>query len=73
MRIPLSAPDITEAEIKSVVEVLRSPRLSLGPKLEEFEKNIAEYSGAKHAVAVNLDGERPHLELITAQALTGLE
>jgi len=61
MKIPLSAPDITEAEIKSVVEVLRSPRLSLGPKLEEFEKNIAEYSGAKHAVAVNSGTSGLHL------------
>ena len=61
MRIPLSAPDITEAEIKSVVEVLRSPRLSLGPKLEEFEKNIAEYAGTKHAVAVNSGTSGLHL------------
>ena len=37
MKIPLSAPDITEAEIAAVVETLRSPRLSLGPKLVEFE------------------------------------
>jgi perosamine synthetase len=61
MKIPLSAPDITESEIASVVEVLRSPRLSLGPKLEEFERNIAEYAGAKHAVAVNSGTSGLHL------------
>ncbi len=61
MRIPLSAPDITETEINAVVEVLRSPRLSLGPKLEEFEKNIAEYANAKYAVAVNSGTSGLHL------------
>ncbi len=61
MKIPLSAPDISEAEIASVVEVLRSPRLSLGPKLTEFEKNVAEYVGAKHAVAVNSGTSGLHL------------
>ena len=61
MKIPLSAPDITESEINAVVEVLRSPRLSLGPKLEEFERNIAEYVGAKHAIAVNSGTSGLHL------------
>jgi len=61
MRIPLSAPDITESEINAVVEVLRSPRLSLGPKLEEFERDVAEYAGAKHAVAVNSGTSGLHL------------
>ena len=61
MRIPLSAPDITESEIASVVEVLRSPRLSLGPKLEEFERDVADYSGAKYAVAVNSGTSGLHL------------
>ena len=61
MRIPLSAPDITETEINAVVEVLRSPRLSLGPKLEEFERNVAGYAGTKHAVAVNSGTSGLHL------------
>ena len=37
MRINLSGPDITNAEIGAVSEVLRSGRLSLGPKVPEFE------------------------------------
>lgn len=61
MRIPLSAPDITENEINSVVEVLRSPRLSLGPKLEEFEQNVAESVNTKYAVAVNSGTSGLHL------------
>ena len=53
MRIYLSRPDITEKEIEAVCEVLRTPNLSLGPKLIEFEKAFADYIGRKRAVAVN--------------------
>lgn len=53
MEIPLSRPDITEAEIQAVCDVLRTPNLSLGPKLPEFEQNFARYIGKKHAIAVN--------------------
>jgi len=53
MQIYLSRPDITEEEIEAVCKVLRSPNLSLGPKLEEFELAFARYIGTKRAVAVN--------------------
>lgn len=53
MRVFLSRPDITEKEIEAVCEVLRSPNLSLGPKLGEFEDAFAQYLGLKRAVAVN--------------------
>ena len=38
MKVNLSRPDITEAEIQAVVDVLRTPNLSLGPKVREFEQ-----------------------------------
>lgn len=53
MEIHLARPDITEAEIESVLAVLRSPNLSLGPRLGEFEEAFARYLGRKRAVAVN--------------------
>jgi perosamine synthetase len=53
MQIYLSRPDITEKEIEAVCEVLRSPDLSLGPKLKEFEQAFTDYIGTKRAVAVN--------------------
>jgi len=53
MRIYLSRPDLTAQEIQAVSTVLRSPDLSLGPKLIEFEKALASYIGTKRAVAVN--------------------
>jgi perosamine synthetase len=53
MAIHLSRPDVTEKEIEAVCAVLRSPNLSLGPKLGEFEQAFADYIGRKRAVAVN--------------------
>jgi perosamine synthetase len=61
MRIPLSAPDVTEEEIEAVVNVLRTPQLSLGPQLEGFERATADYVKAKHAVAVNSGTSGLHL------------
>ena len=52
MQIHLSRPDITEREVEAVVEVLRTPNLSLGPKVREFEQAFAEYLGRRHALAV---------------------
>ena len=52
-KVPLSRPDITDAEIQAVTDVLKSPHLSLGPKLREFEQAFETYIGRKHAVAVN--------------------
>ncbi len=61
MRIPLSAPDIQEEEIASVAEVLRSSRLSLGPKLKEFEQTLAGYLCAEQAIAVSSGTAGLHL------------
>ena len=63
MRIPLSAPDVNEEDIQAVSDVLRTSRLSLGPKLEEFEHAIAAYVGASDAVAVNSGTSALHLSL----------
>jgi len=61
MKIPLSAPDITEAEIEAVVAVLRTSRLSLGPVAEQFESAVAEYVSLPHAVAVSSGTAGLHL------------
>ncbi len=61
MEIPLARPDLTEREIEAVVRVLRTPYLSLGPMLQEFERKLSEYAGVKHAVAVNSGTSALHL------------
>jgi perosamine synthetase len=61
MRIPLSAPDIDETDIEAVTQVLRTSSLSLGPRLDEFERAVANYVGASYAVAVNSGTSGLHL------------
>jgi len=61
MRIPLSKPDITDKEIDYVIQVLKTPNLSLGPKLTEFEENMSQYLGSNHAIAVNSGTSGLHL------------
>jgi perosamine synthetase len=64
-RIPLAAPDITEAEIAAVTAVLRTPHLSLGPELAAFENELAAWHGLDHAVAVSSGTAGLHLSLLT--------
>lgn len=52
-KIPFSPPDITEAEIQAVAEVLRSGWITSGPKLDKFEEEIAKYCKTSKAVALN--------------------
>jgi len=59
--IPLARPDITQREIDAVVAVLRTPHLSLGPKLAEFERSFADYCGTRHAVACSSGTAALHL------------
>jgi perosamine synthetase len=61
MRIPLSAPDVSEQDIQAVSEVLRTPHLSLGPKVREFESALADYVGASDVIAVNSGTSGLHL------------
>lgn len=53
MKIPFSPPDITDAEINRVVEVLKSGWITTGPKTKELEKRIAEYCNTDKAVCLN--------------------
>lgn len=60
-RVPLSRPSITEEDVTAVLEVLRSPHLSLGPQLHAFERAVAAYVGTTEAVAVNSGTSGLHL------------
>lgn len=51
--IPFSPPDITQAEIDSVVETLKSGWITTGPKVTEFENNLKKYMGVNQAVTVS--------------------
>lgn len=62
--IPLSSPDITDHEIRLVVQTLRSGRLSIGPQLEEFERLVGERVNRPHAVGVNSGTSGLHLVML---------
>ena len=49
-QISFSPPDITEAEVSAVADVLRSDWITTGPRTKEFEKRIAKLCGTNKAV-----------------------
>jgi len=51
--IPYGRQDITEADIREVVKVLRSDFLTQGPTVLKFEQSISNYCGVSYAIAVN--------------------
>jgi perosamine synthetase len=63
MNIPIARTGLTEAEIQSVLEPLRSGWLVQGPKVREFEEKWAAFTGAEHAVAVTSCTTALHLSL----------
>ena len=60
-----SQQQITEEDTAAVVSALRSPWLTQGPKVEEFEEALAKYVGAKYAVAVSSGTAALHLALLS--------
>lgn len=60
-RVPLGSPEITDADIGAVVDVLRTTQLSRGPAEARFEQRVAEYVGTRHAIAVNSGTSGLHL------------
>lgn len=59
--IPYGKQTISEDDINSVIEVLKSDFLTTGPKVKEFEEKIAAYCGARYCVAVSNGTAALHL------------
>ena len=49
--LPYGHQSIDESDIRAVVEVLRGDWLTMGPAVERFERAVADYVGAAHAVS----------------------
>jgi dTDP-4-amino-4,6-dideoxygalactose transaminase len=62
--IPLGKPSLGAAEEALVLDVLRSGRLTRGPMVEAFERQVADYVGAPFAVAVSSGTAALHLGLM---------
>ena len=60
------SPRIEEDEIEEVVACMRSGWIGTGPRVAEFERRVAAYKGAAHAVAVNSCTAALHLSILAA-------
>ncbi len=57
----MSSPDLSDQERQAVADVLNTPTLSMGEQTLAFEQAVKDYSGAKHAIAVNSGTAGLHL------------
>lgn len=64
--LPYGRQWVDEADVEAVAEVLRSDWLTTGPKVQEFEQRVAEYVGAREAVAVNSGTAALHVAAFAA-------
>ena len=63
--IPIAKPSLNEAEINTVINVLRSGMIAEGVYVKEFEEAFADYIGVKYAVAVNSGTSALHAALLS--------
>ena len=69
--VPMSLPDLTDAEREAVLAVLNTPNLSMGPFIDEFEHGLADFIGAKEAIGVNSGTAGLHLCIRAAAVQPG--
>jgi dTDP-4-amino-4,6-dideoxygalactose transaminase len=53
MRIDFSPPDITEVEVQAVADALRSGWITTGPRVEQFEQELASWCGTARVGCLN--------------------
>ena len=71
--IRLAWPDVGLEEAAAVAEVLESGRLTMGPKVAEFERLLAEACGVEHAVTVSSGTAALHLAVLALDLAPGDE
>ncbi len=69
--IPYGRQDISSADIDAVVEILRSEWITQGPAIERFEQAVADYCGAKYAIAVSSATAALHIACLASGLGTG--
>ena len=71
--IRLARPDVGDAELAAVAEVVASGQLTMGPKVEQFEHAVAAAVGTAHAAAVSSGTAALHLALLALEIGPGDE
>jgi dTDP-4-amino-4,6-dideoxygalactose transaminase len=61
MKIPMSSPDLSDADRQAVIDVINTPNLSMGQRILNFEQAFCEQTGLKHAIGVNSGTAGLHL------------
>jgi len=61
MKIPMSSPDLIDADRQAVIDVINTPILSMGQHIRDFEHAFCDLTGRKHAVGVNSGTAGLHL------------
>ena len=69
--IPYGRQSISEADIQSVVDVLRSDFLTQGPVVPAFESALAKYCHAQHGIAVNSATSALHIACLALDLAPG--
>ncbi len=64
--IPYGRQNIDEDDIEALVKVLRSPLITQGPIVDEFEARVAEFCGSKFGVAFNSGTSALHAAMYAA-------
>jgi perosamine synthetase len=59
--ISMSSPDLTDAERQAVAAVMRTPNLSMGHEIQDFEKAVRELTGSQYAIGVSSGTAGLHL------------
>ena len=72
-RLPLARPEMGEAELQAVRQVIESGWVTQGPMVAEFERSVAKATGAMEGVAVSSCTTALHLALIVSGIKTGDE
>jgi perosamine synthetase len=60
-QVPMSSPDLTDAERAAIAAVMQTPHLSMGKEIDAFEAAICLFTGSKHAIGVNSGTAGLHL------------
>src|SRR4029078_4008949 len=71
--IRLARPDVGDAELAALAEVVATGQLTMGPKVGEFEAAIAEAVGTTHAAVVSSGPAALHLALLALEIGPGDE
>jgi len=71
MEVRMSSPDLNDSDRQAVLDVVNTPNLSMGPKIDAFEQAFCELTGAKHAIGVNSGTAGLHLCVRAADVKTG--